>query len=84
MMTNIPIVTQLIKPPIIIIGSMFEKFKLEKSNISVFIEPNKNAVNTVRTRQIKATAIIIIIFVKIGFLLITSPRYSLIQAFSLH
>ena len=71
--TKNPTTIQLMNPPIII-GSIFEKFKLEKSNISVSIEPSKNAIDKVIAKQIKETIIVIIIFAKIGFLLKSSPH----------
>lgn len=71
-------------PPIIITGNIFEIFKLEKSNISALTEPNKNANSKVKTRQIKATDIIIIIFVKTGFLLKIPPLLVYVMNYNIY
>lgn len=54
---------------------VFDIFRFEKLNKSVFIEPNNNANATVKTKQIKAIIITVKILEKIGLFFKNLPPY---------
>ena len=81
--TIMPTTTQLINPPIIIISIIFEKLRLEKSKKSVLAEPAKSAIVAVKTIQINATIIRIIICENTDLFFKTIPPFCYFNLFQI-